>query len=205
MRTCTVLLSVCVILLFFQGTMSEQGYSVGDYARDFELKGTDGKMVSMADYPDAKGFVVVFTCNECPYAKAYQERINQINQDYASKGYPVIAINPNSTGEIEAETLDQMKKRAQQEDFTFPYLADETQEITRTYGATNTPHVYVLAKEADNKFKVAYIGTIDNNYKDADEADKHYVREALDALMDDQPVEEAKTKAIGCTIKWKQA
>lgn len=204
MKKTTALLTIFTMMLFVHGKMADKGYSVGDYARDFELKGIDGKKVSMADYPNAKGFVVVFTCNECPYAKAYEDRINEINKDYALQGYPVIAINPNSSV-VSSESLEKMKKRAEEKDFTFPYLVDETQEITRTYGATNTPHVYVLDKEKEDKYRVAYVGTIDNNYQDAGKADKHYVRDALDALMKSQTVPEAKTKAIGCTIKWKEA
>lgn len=203
MKKYTALLTIFAVLLFIHSKMADKGYAVGDYARDFELKGIDGENVSLADYPNAQGFVVVFTCNECPYAKAYEDRINKLNKDYASQGYPVIAINPNSSV-VPSESLEKMKKRAKEKGFTFPYLIDETQEITRTYGATNTPHVYVLDKEDEGKYRIAYIGTIDNNYKHAEKADKHYVRNALDALINNQSVPETKTKAIGCTIKWRE-
>ena len=202
MKKLTALLSILLILLFVHSHMADKGYEVGDYAQDFKLQATDGKMISLTDYPEAKGFVVVFTCNGCPYAQAYQGRINEINEKYAAKGYPVIAINPNSTEQNAGESLEQMKKRAQEQGYTFPYLQDETQEITRTYGATNTPHVYILKKEGKEKYQVAYMGTIDNNFRDASQASKHYVEAALDALLAKQPVPETQTKAIGCSIKF---
>jgi len=178
------------------------GYQVGDYATDFNLKNVDGTMVSLSDYEEAQGFIVVFTCNECPYAKLYQDRVNDLNQEYESQGFPVIAINPNDPQRSPADRFEKMQVRAQEKNYSYPYLVDETQKVTRTYGATNTPHVYVLDKEADDKFRVAYIGTIDNNYKDADKADKHYVQDAVNALLQDQQVDTKTTKAIGCTIKW---
>ncbi|MEM6844471.1 MAG: thioredoxin family protein [Bacteroidota bacterium] len=186
-------------------TLSSDGYEVGDYATNFDLKNVDGNMVSLSDYEEAKGFIVVFTCNECPYAKLYQDRINELNEKYESKGFPVIAINPNDPERSPADRYENMQARAEEKDYTFPYLVDETQEITRAYGATNTPHVYILDKEEKDKFRVAYIGAIDNNYKDAEKADKHYVQETVDALLNGQEVPITKTKAIGCTIKWSNA
>lgn len=185
-------------------TPPSEGYEVGDLATDFSLKNTDGQMVSLEDYQNAKGFIVVFTCNECPYAKLYQERINELNKKYESKGFPVIAINPNDPQRSPADSFANMQARAKEKGYTFPYLIDETQDITRAYGATNTPHVYVLDRNED-KYRVAYIGTIDNNYKDAEKADKHYVQDAVDALLNGQEVPQTRTKAIGCTIKWSNA
>ena len=186
-------------------TLPPTGYEVGDYATNFNLKNVDGQMVSLSDYDDAKGFIVVFTCNECPYAKLYQDRINQLNKDFQDQGFPVIAINPNDPQRSPADSYENMQARAEEKKYTFPYLMDETQDITREYGATNTPHVYVLEKEAKDKFRVAYIGTIDNNYKDAEKADKHYIQDAVNALLSGEEVPTKETKAIGCTIKWSNA
>ncbi|MFW6222089.1 MAG: thioredoxin family protein [Bacteroidota bacterium] len=177
------------------------GYQVGDKATDFTLKNIDGEMVSLSDYNDAKGFVVVFTCNHCPYAIAYQERLIAIDKKYKDKGYPVIAINPNDDSIVEDDNWAGMKKRAKEMNYTFPYLKDDTQEIAKAYGAERTPHVYVLDKE-DNDLIVKYIGTIDDNYKDASQVEKTYLEDALDALLAGKKPEPDHTKAIGCTIKW---
>ena len=179
------------------------GYKIGDEATDFKLKNIDDKMVSLADYKDAKGFIVIFTCNHCPYAKAYEDRIIALDKKYKPLGYPVIAINPNDPTVQPEDSMDEMKKRAAEKGFTFPYLLDEGQKIYPQYGATKTPHVYLLKKE-NNKNIVKYIGTIDNNYQNADDADEHYVQNAVDALIAGKPIAKETTVAIGCTIKVKK-
>ena len=178
------------------------GYQVGDYARDFKLKNVDGKMVSMADFKDAKGFIIAFTCNTCPYAILYESRIINLHNRYISKGYQLIAINPNDAGIQPGDSYENMQRRARDKNYPFPYLVDETQEIARDYGATNTPHLYILKRTGD-KYQVMYIGTIDNNPKNPGEATRHYVDEAMSQILDGQPVSEPVTKAIGCGIKWK--
>lgn len=174
------------------------GYEIGDLARDFELKNIDGKTVSLADYDNAEGYIVIFTCNTCPYSKMYEQRIIELHEKYASQGFPVVAINPNDPQKSPGDAFDQMVKRANEKNFPFPYLIDETQEVTRAYGATNTPHVYVL----NNERKVMYIGAIDNNPRDANTADKHYVEDAVKAIKNSSRLRTTRTKAIGCTIKW---
>jgi len=174
----------------------KKGYDVGDTATDFKLKNTDGRMVSMSDYKDARGFIIIFDCNTCPYSKAYNERIIALNEKYLPSGFPVITINSNSGS---GDTYDDMVWIAKKKNYKFPYLFDETQKVARTYGATNTPHVFVLTKE----LKVAYIGTIDDNARDADAVTRHYVENAADALIAAKPVPLTKTKAIGCGIRWK--
>jgi peroxiredoxin len=181
----------------------KNGYEVGDIATDFKLKNVDGKMVSLADYKSAKGFIVIFDCNTCPYSKAYNERIIGLNKKY-SKDFPLVAINANSPDMSPGDSFDEMKKYAKNKGYTFPYLVDETQEIARAYGATNTPHVFVLTKE-QGVLKVAYIGTIDNNSRDASSVTKAYVEEAVDALLAGKSVSTPKTKAIGCGIKYRNS
>ena len=202
MKTLSTIAIITLLLGLGSFALPPAGYEVGDYARNFDLKNVDGQTISLSDYEDAKGFIVVFTCNECPYAKLYQDRINELNKAYQDKGFPVIAINPNDPERSPADSYENMQARAEEKDYSFPYLMDETQDITRAYGATNTPHVYVLDKEGEDKFRVAYIGTIDNNYKDADKANKHYVQDAINALLNNDEVPTTKTKAIGCGIKW---
>ena len=187
-------------LMFLMGL--GDGLKVGDQAMDFKLKNIDGQMVSLAGNSQAKGYILIFTCNTCPYSVAYEDRIIELNQKYASQGYPVVAVQPNDTQRSPGDSFDKMKQRAKEKGFDFPYLIDETQEVTRTYGATNTPHVYVLDRTSKDSFIIKYIGAIDNNSRDASAADKHYVEDAVDNLIKGNPVETDKTKAIGCTIKW---
>jgi peroxiredoxin len=178
------------------------GYEVGDKASDFRLQNIDGKYVSLKDYPDAKGFIVVFTCNGCPYAKAYQERLIELDKKYKSMGYPVIAINPNDTDLKPEDDLDGMKQRAKEKGYTFPYLKDAKYEVFKEYGATRTPHIYVLTRQKDD-LVVSYIGAIDDNYQDASAVSEPYLANALDALLASKDPKPSFTKAIGCTIKQK--
>lgn len=181
-----------------------EGYKIGDSARDFSLKNVDGKMVSMKDMKNAKGFIVVFTCNHCPFAKAYEKRIMELDKKYSSKNYPVLAINPNDASIVPEDSYENMMKRSAEKGYSFPYLYDQTQEIATTYGATRTPHVFVLQK-VDEKYIVKYIGAIDNNTEEPDKADKKYIEDAVDALINGKNVPTPETKAIGCGIKWKKS
>ncbi|GAA3514918.1 thioredoxin family protein [Aquimarina addita] len=176
------------------------GYGIGDVANDFELKNVDGAMVSLADYKDAKGYIVIFTCNHCPYSVAYEDRINALDNMFKTKGYPVIAINPNNPKLYPEDSFDNMKVRAKEKGFTFPYIFDDGQKIYPQYGAKKTPHVYVLEKTKTGNV-VRYIGAIDNNYKDAAAANEKYVEDAVNALLEGNKVPLEVTKAIGCSIK----
>jgi Peroxiredoxin len=175
----------------------DDGYQVGDVAADFSLKNVDGKMVSLADFKNAKGFAVVFTCNTCPYAQAYEDRIMALDAKYKSKGVPVVAINPSSkTG----DAFEDMKTRAKEKGFTYPYLYDEGQKVYPTFGATRTPHVFLLQKTAKGNV-VRYIGAIDDNYQDASKVDDKFVEAAVDAMLAGKEIAMKTTKAIGCGIK----
>lgn len=192
---------VCVALLI-AGKPLTPNYGVGDTVADFKLKNVDGKMVSLSDYKDSKGAIVIFDCNTCPYSKRYNERIVALNKKYVSQGFPVITINSNDPEVSEGDSFEEMVALAKRKNYDFPYLVDATQNVARAFGATNTPHVFVLQRN-NKDFKVAYIGAIDNNAGDASSADKKYVEDAVDALLKGQSVPTSKTKAIGCGIKWK--
>jgi len=195
-----VALIFCVMTAFTNIDKKVDGYKVGDIATDFKLENIDGKMVSLADFDKAKGFIVVFTCNTCPYSIAYEDRIEALNKKYVSKGYPVIAIMPNSVKAKPGDSMENMKKRAKEKGFTFPYLMDKGQKIYPVYGATKTPHVYVLGKtEKGNEVK--YIGAIDNSSRDESSVTTKYVEEAVDNLLNGEEVKVKETKAIGCSIK----
>ena len=179
-------------------------YKLGDTVGDFKLRNVDGKMVSLSDYKTSKGVIVIFDCNTCPYSQAYNDRIVQLNKTFASKGFPLVAINANSPAISPGDSFTEMVAQAKDKGYDFPYLVDETQDIARAFGATNTPHVFVLKNDNAN-FKVAYIGTIDNNSRDASSVTKKYVEDAVNELLNNKEVTTSKTKAIGCGIKWKNS
>jgi len=141
---------------------NELGYEIGDVVQDFSLKNVDGEMMSLGDSEDAKGYIVVFTCNHCPFSVMYEDRLIE---------------------------------------FTFPYLHDSTQEIARQFGATRTPHIYVLVKE-EADFVVKYIGAIDDSPRSADDVEDPYLHKAMRSIISGYNPDPNFTKAIGCTIKW---
>lgn len=195
--------SLILFSLFISLTVLGQGYKIGDDAIDFKLKNIDGKMVSLSDYKDDKGVVLIFTCNHCPYSVLYEDRIIELDKKYKKKGYPVIAINPNDPDLYPSDSYENMIIRAKEKGFTFPYLFDEKQDVFPVYGATKTPHVYLLENKKGN-FKVAYIGAIDDNAKDAESVKEPYLSNAIMNLMSGKKPKPAKTKAIGCGIKVKK-
>jgi len=202
MRTFKIsaLLVLITVVSAFTTLNSDSGYQIGDVAADFNLKNVNNKKVSLSDYKDAKGFIVIFTCNHCPYAKAYEDRIIALDKQYKNLGYPVIAINPNNPAVQPDDSFDLMQERAKEKGFTFPYLFDEGQKIYPKFGATKTPHVYVLEKtKAGNVVK--YIGAIDDNYSDETAVKTKYVENAVNALLKNEEVPVKTTKAIGCSIK----
>lgn len=178
-----------------------QGLKIGDKASDFKLKSVDGSWVSLSGLSNAKGAIVIFSCNSCPYVVAYEDRMIALHEKFAPEGYPVIAINPNDPKVSPGDSYEKMQERARDKGFPFPYVYDETQEVIKAYGGTRTPHVYLLHKEAD-AFVVKYIGAIDNNYQDASAVTERYVEDAMAAIMQNKNVAVTTTKAIGCTIKW---
>ena len=197
------LILILGLLSFSSIKKINSGYQVGDEATDFKLKNIDGKMVSLSDYSSAKGFIVIFTCNHCPYAKKYEDRIIALDKMFKSKGYPVIAINPNDATVQPQDGYAEMQIRAKEKGFTFPYLVDEGQKIYPIYGATKTPHVYILKKEKGKNI-VKYIGAIDNNYENPKDVSEFYVQDAVNQLLKNEAVKTSKTVAIGCTIKVKK-
>jgi peroxiredoxin len=202
MKKFRIVLLGLVGLFIFAFTTKDiaSGYEIGDVATDFSLKNIDNKMVSLKDYKDAKGFIVIFTTNHCPYAKAYEERIIALDKKYKELGYPVIAINPNNPEINKDDSFERMIVNAREKGFTFPYLFDDGQKIFPLYGATKTPHVYILEKTAKGNI-VQYIGAIDDNYEDEKDVKVKYVEDAVNSLLKGKEVKVKTTKAIGCSIK----
>ena len=204
MKTFKITLLLLVVATISAFTINpSKGYKVGDEATDFSLKNIDDTMVSLADYSEAKGFIVVFTCNMCPYSVANEDRIIALDKKYKKKGFPVIAINPNDPEVSKGDSFEAMKVRAKEKGFTFPYLFDEGQEVYPKYGATKTPHVYILNKKK-GKLIVEYIGAIDDSSRNENNVKERFVENAVDALLKGEKPTKTDTRAIGCTIKDKR-
>ncbi len=176
------------------------GYQIGDTVDDINLKNVDNSMVSFADYPDAKGFIVIFTCNTCPYAVASEDRIIALDAEFKSKGFPVIAINPNNPEVQSADTFEKMQQKAKDKGFTFPYLYDESHTLYETFGATKTPHIFLLQRE-NKGLIVKYIGAIDDNVRNAEAVKERFLANAVYELLEGKEVSVKETRAIGCSVK----
>jgi glutathione peroxidase-family protein len=200
-----VLMAGLVTLFAFKNeptTVLDKGYAIGDVVADFKLKSTSGGATSMAQNRSAKGYIIVFTCNHCPFSKAYESRVMALDRKYASQGYPVLAINPNDPAAYEEDTFENMQAVAKSKGYTFEYLQDESQNVARAFGAARTPSAYVVKREGD-KFYMQYIGGIDDNSQDANGVTKRYVEDAVNSLLAGKPVVVNMTKSVGCAIKWK--
>lgn len=192
-----------ILFLSFVTKPSGGGYNPGDKAIDFNLKNVDGKMISLAGIKEAKGFIIAFTCNHCPFSIAYEERIIALHNKYAPQGYPVVAINPNDETIVPDDSFENMVIRANEKKFPFVYLVDKTQEIAKAYGALKTPHVYVVTKKG-KELIVDYIGAIDDNTDDVAAVKNKYVENAMSDILEGKPVSVNATKAIGCSVKYRK-
>lgn len=171
--------------------------NIGDPAPDFNLPGVDGKSYSLEDFSEKKILVVMFTCNHCPYVKAYEDRLISIQHDYLDRGVSLVAINSNDDQRVPEDNFENMVGRAKMKNFNFPYLRDKDQKIVTAYGARVTPEVYVF----DSERRLRYHGRVDDN-RDPQRVTKHELREAIDSLVRGDEVLAPETAAFGCTIKW---
>lgn len=185
----------------FSALAQQDGAGIGDKAPSFNLLNVDGEYVSLGDYAGQKGVVLIFTCNHCPYAVAWEDRIIALHHRFADEGFPVVAINPNDSVVVPADSYTKMQERARDKGFPFPYLLDARQEVYPMYGATRTPHIYLLEKGEDGNFYIRYIGALDNNYRDPDAVTETYLADAIMALLNGEKPNPEETRAIGCTIK----
>jgi len=170
----------------------------GDQAPDFSLPGTDGRTYSLASFAGQPVLVVIFSCNHCPYVQAYEGRLVEIQREYRERGVRLLAINANDDAQYPEDSFEQMRIRAREGGFNFPYLRDASQDVARAYGATHTPQLFVF----DGQRRLRYTGKVDDNWQRPEAVRRRYLREALDALLDGRAPAEASTHAIGCTIKW---
>lgn len=200
----TLTVALLAGLALLTSAVLNNGLSVGDKAPDFKLKNIDGEMYSLSTIKDAegntpKGYIVTFTCNTCPFAKMYEDRLISLHNEMAPRGWPVVAIQPNDPEIMPGDSFENMKKRAEDKGFPFVYLLDEKQEVYPAYGAERTPHIFLL----DAERTVRYIGAIDDNPQNAGAVNRKYVKEAIAAIESGKEVEPKTTKAIGCSIKSK--
>ncbi len=177
-------------------------YGIGDIVANFQLRSVDGRTVSLSDFNNQKGVIVVFTCNHCPFSKAYEDRVGALNSKFAGQGYPVVAINPSDPKSYEDDNFDRLRDHVNAKGHNYPYLVDDSQTVARAFGANRTPQVYVLQNNG-GKFTVRYIGTLDDNPQDPGSVRKRYVEDAVSNLLAGKPVTVTTTRAIGCAIKWK--
>ena len=175
----------------------------GKTAPLIKLKNVDDKTVSFGDYPSAYGFVVIFICNTCPYSKAYEQRIIDLDKKYSLQHFPIIAVNPSDPVLSPGDSFIKMKEHAKSRHYTFPYLYDEGQVITNLYGARTTPHVFVISKNAGS-YTVEYTGAIDNDTQNNNPDKINYVEDAIAALLNNKKPAVTVTRAIGCSISRKK-
>jgi len=172
---------------------------IGDKAIPFDLPGVDGKDYSIADYAEKSAVVVIFSCNHCPYVRAWEDRMVQIQADYQGEAVQLVAINANDASKYPDDSFPKMKERAREKHFNFPYLHDESQDVARAYGAERTPEVFVFDKSGI----LCYHGVIDDNYDDPTAVKIRYLQEALDAVLTGKVPPVTETRPVGCTIKWR--
>ena len=189
-----LLIYTAAVLVSFTGTER--------IVNDFSLKDVTGRMVSMKDYPGAKGFVIVFTCNHCPFAKLYPQRLNGLYAKYTPLGVPVIAISSSDTVNYDEDMYPEMVAKAKEGHFVFPYLYDGAQSAARNFSAQKTPHAFVVWKEG-GKWVVKYSGAIDDNGAEPAKVTHRYIEDAVEALLHGQPVAVKETKSIGCQIQFR--
>lgn len=178
-----------------------KGMEVGTPAPSFSLPGVDGKSYSLESFAEAPVLVVVFTCNHCPYAKAVEDRLVELQRDYRERGVRLVAINPNDERAYPDDSFEHMKERAAQKGFNFPYLRDESQSVARAYDAACTPDIFVF----DRQRKLVYNGRLDDNWQDPGKVSRKDLRAVLDAALAGRQADFEPVPSMGCSIKWKAA
>jgi peroxiredoxin len=197
MRPKSLLVSAALLLL--PSIASALAIGDGIPNKTDKLKNVDGKEITLADEAGAKGTLVVFTCNHCPYVKAWEDRIAALGNEYDKKGIGVIAINSNNPAKNPEDGFEGMQARAKDKKLDFPYAVDETSGVAKAFGATKTPEVFLF----DANGKLAYHGAVDDNSESADGVKAHYLKDAMDAVLAGKAASPAETKALGCGIKFR--
>ena len=178
--------------------LTQSHLEIGAKLPDFNLPGTDSKNYSVSSFKDSKVLVIMFTCNHCPYVRAYEQRLIDLQKDFKGKGASFIAINSNDEINYPEDNFENMVKRTKERSYNFPYLRDKSQEAAKTFGASYTPEVFVF----DEKRILQYHGRIDDNWQEPEKVTKHNLKEAIEAILSNKPIDRTNTQAIGCTVKW---
>ena len=190
---------ILTTLLFFSCNL--QAFSQQGPVKDFRLiNATNNSEISLSDYGNKKAVAVIFTSNYCPYSKLYEERILNLHKRFAGQGLQVLLINPNDPAKSQNDSIEKMAQKARDKKYPFPYLADKNQQVTKQFGATKTPEVFLLAKKG-NTFQVVYSGAIDDNPQVPQDVTDAYVSNAITAVLGGKTVRKAKTRPTGCVIK----
>ncbi|QKJ99861.1 MAG: thioredoxin family protein [Ignavibacteriota bacterium] len=180
--------------------MPDNKLKINSFLPQFNLTGTDGNSYSSEGFKNKNILIVIFSCNHCPYVQAYEERMIDLQKEFKDRGVQIVAINSNDDSKYPEDSFDEMKKRAVERKFNFPYLRDETQKIAKAFGASHTPQIFLFNKER----KLKYEGKIDDNWQEPDRVQNHYLRDAITEVLDEREVSIPETFSIGCTIKWKE-
>ncbi len=180
--------------------MPDNKLKIDSLLPQFNLPGTDGNSYSSEGFKNKNILIVIFSCNHCPYVQAYEERMIDLQKEFKDRGVQIVAINSNYDSKYPEDSFDEMKKRAVERKFNFPYLRDETQKIAKAFGASHTPQIFLFNKER----KLKYEGKIDDNWQEPDRVQNHYLRDAITEVLDEREVSIPETFSIGCTIKWKE-
>ena len=197
------IISIIALFILITSMVFNNKPTTENTIKDFSLLNTDGKQVSLSNYPDAKGFIVVFTCNHCPFAKLYPKRFNEMTAKYKKLGVPLIAISSTDTVTYEEDSYALMVQKSKKEKFKFPYLYDNTQAVAKDFKADKTPHAFIIWKE-NNEWVVKYNGAIDDNGFEPKKVQNPYVMNAVDSLLAHKNVDVKATKSIGCKIYFRQ-
>ena len=179
--------------------MIDNKLKIGSRAPGFSLPAIDGKFYSLNSFTDKKILIVIFSCNHCPYVQAYEDRIIALQKEFEKNGVQIVAINSNDDVKYPDDSFEEMKKRASDKKFNFPYLRDETQEVAKAYGASHTPQIFLF----DENRELKYEGKIDDNWQEPERVKSKYLRDAIEEVLEGKEVSVPETFSIGCTIKWK--
>jgi peroxiredoxin len=197
-----MLRGIAIGVIFLLVTAFSTDSRIGKTVSDFKLISTGGSVVSLSNYPAAKGFIVVFTCNHCPFAKLYYERLNALHTEFSKQGVPLLAISSTDTVMYQSDSYDNMKALAKQKGFKYPYLFDGTQTVAKNFRADKTPHAFVIWK-VNGTWQIKYNGAIDDNGNEPTEVKTRYLANAVNELLAGKPVTVQETKSIGCSIHYR--
>jgi peroxiredoxin len=202
----SIVMASTIVFALFSFAHATKAYQIGNTISDFALKNSeDGQLVSLVKMPHSgRGIIVIFTCNHCPFAKKYEQRIMELDKKYTALGFPVMAISPSDPAQEPEDSYNSLGQRAKVKHYTFPYVFDETQAIAKVFGATKTPEAFLVVRE-DNRLKLKYKGAIDDNADQPQKVKNEYVADAIDAFLANKPIAVTETKPIGSAIKWKQS